>query len=219
MVAQIAHAPFEPATPNQLLAAGLQRVRNHQRRDLTTRRLPGLPEQLRASRACSPSFTGVPRSAHCGPRRVFSRRPSPLSSMTGGTTERFDERTSDAAEGLRAAHLQSVAIVAELDLDDADRWAMAGAVVVGLAAQSYRTTAVLTEALAFGVANRPGERACLGSARSVQHHRPARGPGGRLAGSVLDSAARVRLLGRLLQDLDDAPQRRPALRSRGTGWG
>lgn len=137
--------------------------------------------------------------------------------MTGGTTERFDERTSNAAEDLRTAHLQAAAIVAELDLDDADMWATAGAVVAGLAAQSYRTTAVLTGALAFGAANRPGERACLGSARSAQHPRPARGPGGRLAGSVLDSAARVRL-GRLLQDLNDAPERRRPLRSRGKGW-
>jgi hypothetical protein len=137
--------------------------------------------------------------------------------MTGGTTERFDERTSDAAEDLRTAHLQVAAIVAELDLDDADMWATAGAVDVGLAAQSYRTTAVLTGALAFGAGNRPGERACLGSARSAQHARPARGPGGRLAGSVLDSAARVRL-GRLLQDLNDAPERRRPLRSRGKGW-
>ena len=82
--------------------------------------------------------------------------------MTGGTTERFDERTSDAAEAMPTAHLRVAAIVAELDLDDADMWATAGAVVAGLAGQSYRTTAVLTGALAFGAANRPGERAFLG---------------------------------------------------------
>ena len=82
--------------------------------------------------------------------------------MTGGTTERFDERASDAAEDLRTAHLRVAVTVAELDLDDADMWATAGAVVAGLAGQSNRTTAVLTGALAFGAANRPGGESFLG---------------------------------------------------------
>lgn len=139
--------------------------------------------------------------------------------MTGATTECFDERTSDAAEDLRTAHLQVAAIVAELDLDDAGMWAAASAVVAELAGESYRTTAVLTGAPSRSM--RPIDRVrelataqrCLLSTLDTHADR-----GGQLADSVLGSAARVRLLGRLLQDLNDVPQRRRPLGSRGKGW-
>jgi hypothetical protein len=138
--------------------------------------------------------------------------------MTGATTKGFDERTSDAAEDLCTAHLQVAAIVAGLDLDDAGMWVAANAVVAEKAGESYRTTAVLSDApsrsprLIDRVRELATAQRCLLSTLDTHADR-----GGQLADTVLGSAARRRLLGRL-RDLNDAPQRRRPLGSRGKGW-